>query len=47
MAIASWFSNFLFYGAIEDAKECFASVYQAIELKKVMKKENIRLFDNL
>jgi tetrahydromethanopterin S-methyltransferase subunit H len=47
MAIASWFSNFLFYGAIEDAKECFASVYQAIELKKVMKKKNIKLFDNL
>ena len=47
MAIASWFSNFLFYGAIEDARECFASVYQAIELKKVMKKGNIRLFDNL
>jgi len=47
MAITSWFSNFLFYGAIEDAKECFASVYQAIELKKVMKKENIRLFDTL
>ncbi len=47
MAIASWFSNFLFYGAIEDAKECFASVYHAIELKKVMKKGNIRLFDNL
>ncbi|MHA1534042.1 MAG: hypothetical protein ACTSP8_04850 [Promethearchaeota archaeon] len=47
MAIASWFSNFLFYGAIEDARECFASVYQAIELKKVMKKGNIKLFDNL
>jgi len=47
MFIASWYSNFIFYGAIEDARECFASVYQAIELKKVMKKENIRLFDNL
>jgi len=46
MAIASWFSNFLFYGAIEDARECFASVYQAIELKNIMRKENIRLFDN-
>ena len=46
MFIASWYSNFIFYGAIEDAKECFASVYQAIELKKVMKKENIRLFDS-
>ena len=47
MFIASWYSNFIFYGAIEDAKECFASVYQAIELKNVMKKNNIRLFDNL
>jgi len=47
MFIASWYSNFIFYGAIEDARECFASVYQAIELKKVMKKENIRLFDTL
>jgi len=47
MAIASWFSNFLFYGAIEDARECFASVYQAIELKNVMRKKNIKLFDNL
>ncbi|MBY8979486.1 MAG: hypothetical protein KGD72_03765 [Candidatus Lokiarchaeota archaeon] len=47
MFITSWYSNFIFYGAIEDARECFASVYQATELKKVMKKENIRLFDNL
>jgi tetrahydromethanopterin S-methyltransferase subunit H len=45
MAIASWFSNFLFYGAIEDAKECFASVYQALEFKKVLKNNNIKLFD--
>jgi tetrahydromethanopterin S-methyltransferase subunit H len=47
MFIAAWYSNFMFYGAIEDAKECFASVYQAIELKNVMKSNNIRLFDNL
>lgn len=47
MFIASWYSNFIFYGAIEDAKECFASVYQAIELKNMMKNNNIRLFDNL
>lgn len=47
MFIASWYSNFIFYGAIEDAKECFASVYQAIELKNVMKNNNIRLFDNI
>ncbi|NVM45724.1 MAG: hypothetical protein HWN79_12490 [Candidatus Lokiarchaeota archaeon] len=47
MFIASWYSNFIFYGAIEDAKECFASTYQAIELKNVMKNNNVRLFDNL
>jgi tetrahydromethanopterin S-methyltransferase subunit H len=47
MFIAAWYSNFIFYGAIEDAKECFASVYQALELKNVMKSKNIRLFDNL
>jgi len=47
MFIASWYSNFIFYGAIEDAKECFASVYQAMELKNVMKNNNVRLFDNL
>jgi len=47
MAIASWFSNFLFYGAIEDAKECFASVYQALEFKKVLKNNNIKLLDKL
>jgi len=47
MAIASWFSNFLFYGAIEDAKECFASVFQALEFKKVLKNNNIKLFDKL
>jgi tetrahydromethanopterin S-methyltransferase subunit H len=47
MFIASWYSNFIFYGAIEDAKECFSSVYQALELKNVMKNNSIRLFDNL
>jgi tetrahydromethanopterin S-methyltransferase subunit H len=47
MFIAAWYSNFIFYGAIEDAKECFASVFQSLELKKVMKSNNIRLFDNL
>ncbi|MFX0074313.1 MAG: hypothetical protein ACFE96_02645 [Candidatus Hermodarchaeota archaeon] len=47
MFIAAWYSNFIFYGAIEDAKECFASVYQSLELKNVMKNNNIRLFDNL
>jgi len=47
MAIASWFSNFIFYGAIEDAKECFASVFQALEFKKVLKNNNIKLLDKL
>ncbi|MBD3253959.1 MAG: hypothetical protein GF383_02650 [Candidatus Lokiarchaeota archaeon] len=45
--IATWFSNFLFYGAIEDAKECFASVYQSYEFKKVLKSHNIRLMEDL
>ncbi|HEY0088911.1 MAG TPA: hypothetical protein VGB37_08710, partial [Candidatus Lokiarchaeia archaeon] len=47
MFIASWFSNFIFYGAIEDAKECFASTYQALEFKKIVKKNNIKLLDLL
>jgi len=47
MFIASWFSNFIFYGAIEDAKETFASVYQAFELKKILREHNIRLLDSL
>ena len=45
MFIASWLSNFIFYGAIEDAKECFASAYQAFEFKKTVKEHNINLFD--
>ena len=44
--LASWYSNFIFYGAIEDARESFASAYQAIELKKIMKRDNISLFGN-
>lgn len=47
MFIASWFSNFIFYGAIEDAKECFASAYQAFTFKKILKTHNIKLFDKL
>ena len=43
MSFASWFSNFIFYGAIEDAKETFSSVYQAIEFKKILKEHNIKL----
>ncbi|MFW9784316.1 MAG: hypothetical protein ACFFFB_18700, partial [Candidatus Heimdallarchaeota archaeon] len=45
MFIASWFSNFIFYGAIEDAKECFASTYQAIEFRNIIKSRNIKLLD--
>ena len=44
MAIASFFSNFLFYGAIEDAKESFASVYQARMFRNTLKDLNIKLF---
>ena len=44
MAIASFFSNFIFYGAIEDAKECFASVYQARAFRRTLKDLNIKLF---
>lgn len=45
MFIATWFSNFIFYGAIEDAKECFASAYQTIAFKNILKTHNIKLFD--
>jgi len=44
MFIASWYSNFIFYGAIEDAKECFASASEAVEFKKIIKEHNIKLF---
>ena len=44
MFIASWFSNFIFYGAIEDAKESFSSAYQATEFKKIVKSRNLKLF---
>ena len=47
MFIASCFSNFIFYGAIEDAKECFASTYQALEFKTILKNKNIKLLDKL
>ena len=46
MFIATWFSNFIFYGAIEDAKESFASAYQSFNFKTVIKDKNIKLFDN-
>ncbi|MFX1390796.1 MAG: hypothetical protein ACFE9Z_12100 [Promethearchaeota archaeon] len=44
MFIVSWFSNFIFYGAIEDASESFASTYQSLEFKKMLKSKNINLF---
>ncbi|TFF94395.1 MAG: hypothetical protein EU543_01375 [Promethearchaeota archaeon] len=45
MFIATWFSNFIFYGAIEDAIESFSSAYQAFKFKKIIKNKNIRLLD--
>ncbi len=47
MTIASLFSNFIFYGAIEDAKECFASVYQAREFRNILQDLKIKLFQTL
>jgi len=44
MFIAAWVSNFIFYGAIEDAKESFASAYQSIEFRDIIKSRNIKLF---
>ncbi len=45
MFVAAWYSNFIFYGAIEDAKECFSSAYQSHEFKKIVKERNIKIFD--
>ncbi len=47
ISIASWYSNFIFYGAIEDAKESFASAYQSFEFKKICKEKNIKFYDKL
>jgi tetrahydromethanopterin S-methyltransferase subunit H len=44
MFIATWLSNFIFYGAIEDAKESFSSAYQTIEFKKIVNTRNLKLF---
>jgi tetrahydromethanopterin S-methyltransferase subunit H len=44
MFIAAWYSNFIFYGAIEDAKESFSSAYQSLEFKKVVRSRNIKFF---
>jgi tetrahydromethanopterin S-methyltransferase subunit H len=46
ISLASWFSNFILYGAIEDAKESFSSAYQSIEFKNIVKSRNIKLFNN-
>jgi len=44
MFMATWVSNFIFYGAIEDAKESFSSAYQATEFKNIVKRRNLKLF---
>ena len=45
MFIATWYSNFIFYGAIEDAKESFSSTYQSNEFKKIVRSKNMKLFE--
>lgn len=45
MFIASWYSNFIFYGAIEDATECFASAAQSFEFKKTCEEKKVKLLD--
>ncbi|MFX1419258.1 MAG: hypothetical protein ACFE9N_10095 [Promethearchaeota archaeon] len=47
MFIATWFSNFIFYGAIEDAPESFASAFQSIEFRGILKDKNIPLFKHV
>jgi tetrahydromethanopterin S-methyltransferase subunit H len=44
MFIVTWYSNFIFYGAIEDAKESFSSAYQSMQFKKIVNNHNIKLF---
>ncbi|MFX1376953.1 MAG: hypothetical protein ACFFA0_14200 [Promethearchaeota archaeon] len=46
MFIATWYSNFIFYGAIEDAKESFSSAYQSFEFKKIVRNRKLKLFQN-
>ena len=45
MFIASWYSNFIFYGAIEDATECFASAAQSFEFKKTCEEKEVKLLN--
>jgi len=44
MFIAIWYSNFIFYGAIEDAEESFSSAYQSLEFKKIVRCRNMKFF---
>jgi hypothetical protein len=43
MAIVTWYSNFIFYGAIEDAVESFSSASQSFQFKTIIKNHNIQL----
>jgi tetrahydromethanopterin S-methyltransferase subunit H len=45
MFIASWYSNFIFYGPIEDATECFSSAAQSFEFKRMCEEKNVNLID--
>ena len=45
MFMASWYSNFIFYGPIEDATECFASTAQSFEFKKLCEEKNVKLWN--
>ncbi|MFW9988467.1 MAG: hypothetical protein ACFFC3_07415 [Candidatus Odinarchaeota archaeon] len=45
MSIVTLYSNFIFYGAIEDAKESFASVFQSIEFKNIIKRGKLKIFN--
>ncbi|MHA1105725.1 MAG: hypothetical protein ACTSPN_08395 [Promethearchaeota archaeon] len=42
MFMTTWFSNFIFYGPIEDATECFSSAYQSYAYKRILSERNIR-----
>ncbi|TFF96012.1 MAG: hypothetical protein EU544_01530, partial [Promethearchaeota archaeon] len=42
---ATWFSNFIFYGAIEDAKECISAAYQTYEFKKIIQDRKMKFFE--
>ncbi|MHA2008569.1 MAG: hypothetical protein ACXABO_20445 [Promethearchaeota archaeon] len=44
MFIVTWYSNFVFYGAIEDAAESFSSASQSFQFKRIIRDRNIQLF---